>query len=179
MKILKTRNNLLTEIGQQQIACEIGVFKGEFSEIMLNILQPDELHLIDIFEGKTVSGDKDGNNVILTDLDEEYNKLLDKYYLNDNVIIHKGKSKDVLSTFKDEYFDLIYIDGDHSYNAVKEDLELAYKKVKNEKYICGHDYTKKLFPGVVKAVDEFCNKYNLIINYLTEDGCPSFCIIKK
>ena len=43
----------------------------------------------------------------------------------------------------------------------------------------GHDYTINMFPGVVMAVNEFCQKYNLNIEYLTEDGCPTYLIFKK
>jgi hypothetical protein len=34
------------------------------------------------------------------------------------------------------------------------------------------------FPGVVYAVNEFCSNNNLTIEYLTQDGCPSY-LIKK
>jgi hypothetical protein len=35
-----------------------------------------------------------------------------------------------------------------------------------------------MFPGVVKAVNEFCFENNLEIKYITKDGCPTFGIIK-
>jgi len=63
MKIIKTRNNLLKLLPQKLIIAEIGVFEGEFSNIILNECNPNELHLIDIFEGKMCSGDKDCNNI--------------------------------------------------------------------------------------------------------------------
>lgn len=179
MKIIETRNDLIELLGVKDKVCEIGVFKGEFSEILLQKLKPKELHLIDLFEGRMCSGDKDGNNIVWTDLNEEYNKLLDKYKTNNEVVLHKGKSIDVLINFEDNYFDLIYIDGDHEYNGVKIDLSLALLKVKTGGLICGHDYNINTFPGVVQAVNEFCQDNNLKIEYITNDGCPSFCIIKK
>lgn len=179
MEILETRNKLIELLGTKEKVCEIGVFKGEFSDILLKKLNPKELHLIDIFEGTICSGDKDGNNIVWTDLNEEYNKLLDKYKTNDKVILHKGKSIDILSTFENDYFDLIYIDGDHGYNGVKSDLLLALLKTKIGGLICGHDYDLGKFPGVFQAVNEFCQQNNLEIKYITKDGCPSFCIIKK
>jgi hypothetical protein len=42
--------------------CEVGVFEGEFSEFILNEINPSELHLIDLFDGLSHSGDKDGKN---------------------------------------------------------------------------------------------------------------------
>lgn len=171
-----TREELFKSFKKKMIICEIGVFKGEFSKFIKDTLNPLELHLIDIFEGKAASGDKDGNNIVWTDLNDEYNKL-SQYYSNDSkVTVHKGTSYDILNTFNDNYFDLIYIDGDHSYEGVKLDLSLSLLKIKKGGMICGHDYTNDMFPGVVAAVNEFCESNNLIINALTNDGCPSFCI---
>lgn len=46
-------------------------------------------------------------------------------------------------------FDLIYIDGDHSYEAVKQDIEVF---ALHARIICGDDYETS--PGVTRAVDE-------------------------
>ncbi len=47
--------------------------------------------------------------------------------------------------------DMVFIDGDHSYQAVKEDIELWLPKAK--KLICGHDYEESRV-GLRKAVNE-------------------------
>jgi hypothetical protein len=179
MRIIETRNELLNLFEKNIKVCEIGVFKGEFSKLLIDTLNPNELHLIDLFEGMMCSGDKDGNNIVWTNLKDEYDKIVKLYNNNKNIIIHKGNSYDILNTLEDEYLDLIYIDGDHTYNGVKNDLNISYKKVKDGGYICGHDYTSQMFEGVVRAVDEFCEEKKLKIEYLTKDGCPTFCIIKK
>jgi hypothetical protein len=179
MKIIKNRNDLFDILGENLIIAEIGVFKGDFSKILLEKIKPKELHLIDVFSGKMCSGDKDGNNIVWTNLEDEYTKLQNEYEKIKTVFIHKGFSYDILKQFSDEYFDLIYIDGDHSYEGVKNDLELSYLKIKNNGYICGHDYSKKMFPSVVNAVDEFCRNKNLKIEFLTEDGCPTYVILKN
>jgi hypothetical protein len=166
-------------LGKTNIVCEIGVFRGEFSDVILEKLKPTELHLIDVFEGETCSGDKDGNNIIWTNLNYEYERLLEKYRENNSIKLHKGKSLDILSKFENDYFDLIYIDGDHSYDGVKGDLKTAFEKTKRGGYICGHDYTPSMFEGIVRAVNEFCIEKNIKIDFITEDGCPTFCIKKK
>ena len=35
--------------------------------------------------------------------------------------------------------DFVYIDGDHSYEAVKRDLEMWYPKIRKGGVLCGHD----------------------------------------
>ena len=179
MKVIETRNDLLNTMDKNLVVCEIGVFKGDFSKIMSDILSPKELHLIDIFNGMMCSGDKDGNDIIWTNLDEEYINVKNTFSNDNRVYVHKGLSYDILNSFEDNYFDMIYIDGNHSYDGVKSDLKSSFLKVKNGGLICGHDYISSKFEGVVRAVDEFCDNHNLEIEYLTKDGCPSFCIVKK
>ena len=73
----------------------------------------------------------------------------------------------------------MYIDADHSYEAVKKDLELCKIKTKPGGIIAGHDYNKEKFCGVVDAVNEFCLANNYYIEYMTEDGCPTYGIFNN
>lgn len=50
--------------------------------------------------------------------------------------------------------DAVYIDGDHSYEACKSDIELWVPKVKRGGLVFFHDYGTPHTPGVVRAVDE-------------------------
>ena len=59
--------------------------------------------------------------------------------------------------------DLVFIDGNHSYEYVKNDLERYYKCVRNNGVIAVHDYGHLNFPGVKKAVDEFVEKNGIIL----------------
>ena len=51
--------------------------------------------------------------------------------------------------------DMVFIDGDHKYESVIDDIESWLPKTK--KIICGHDYGLPDSPGVKKAVDEKFN----------------------
>ena len=175
-KIFETRDNLIDTLNHNMIIGEIGVFKGEFAQIILDSIKPKELHLIDIFQGTMCSGNKDGHNIVWINLDDEYKILTERYSQHNNVIIHKGISQDILLQFNDGYFDMLYIDADHTYEGTMNDLLLAKNKVKTGGVISGHDYTSDMFPGVVRAVDEFCEKFNLSIDSITKDGCPTFLI---
>jgi|GEM_PF-1851500 len=48
---------------------------------------------------------------------------------------------------------LMFLDAGHDYEETRRDLEFA-KRV-HARVICGHDYNKTDWPGVVQAVDEF------------------------
>ena len=177
MKLLSTRTDLLRLLPKNAIIAEIGVFKGEFSKDILEICEPFRLHLVDIFMGRTTSGDKDGKNITEADMDFEYKRLMIKYRLNGHVTFGKMLSTKFLHCIGNDSLDIVYLDADHGYESVSCELSLCRDKVKNGGYICGHDYMDRW--GVKRAVDEFCEREGLEIEYLTEDGCPSYCIINN
>ena len=76
-----------------------------------------------------------------------------------NIKVIKSKSQDCHELVLDRYYDFIYIDGDHSYEAVKRDIELYLPKLKKGGLIAGHDYDEKAFGDTtVKAVDDVLGK---------------------
>jgi len=165
------------------LICEIGVWKGQFADQLL-LLQPRQLVLIDPFQGLVSSGDEHGNDVTDAYLPLEYLKLNQKYKYNPKVTLLRGYSHELLPYFAKETFDVIYIDGDHSYQGVKRDLELARQLVKKDGFICGHDYemnpaktSNNYNFGVKQAVDEFCIQHKLSIHAKGLDGQVSWAII--
>ena len=62
----------------------------------------------------------------------------------------------------DANVDFIYIDGDHRYEAVRDDIQIALKLTKDNFYIGGHDYYER-WPGVVRAVDQIFQKKSLMV----------------
>ena len=162
---------------------EIGVFKGDFLDYLVKECNIGTIDAVDLFEGTTCSGDADGNNVVYYDVGISYVELLEKYKYMQNIKIHKSNSITFLQNQYDNTYDIIYIDGDHSYNGVKNDLINAYRKIKNGGYIMGHDYEMNMNKaktsynfGTKQAVDEFCVNFKQNIISKAMDGCVSFCI---
>lgn len=60
------------------------------------------------------------------------------------------------SRFLPCYFDVLYIDGNHSYEGCKADLDLYGSLVRPSGIVLVHDVIHPEFPGVRKAFDEFC-----------------------
>jgi hypothetical protein len=77
----------------------------------------------------------------------------------------KTPSTEGAKLYKNESLDFVFIDANHVYEAVKDDLHAWYNKVKPGGFIAGHDYYNDA--GVKRAVDEFFKDKNL---YLGE-GC--------
>jgi len=162
---------------------EIGIFKGEFMDYIVDSCSPCSVDGVDIFEGMMCSGNSDGNNVVYYPLDISYKELSEKYKDSKNVRLIKSDSSTHLRSVDNDYYDIIYIDGDHSYNGVKKDLSESFYKIKNGGYIMGHDYemnmnkAKNVYNfGVKQAVDEFCCIYGQSILAKAMDGCVSYCI---
>ena len=161
---------------------EVGVFLGSFGQVLASTL-PDELVLIDTWEGVLPSGDADGNNVVTADLPKVYPMIVQHFSRWPWVKVRRMRSDECLATYPDEYFDIVYIDADHSYEGVKRDLNAARRKVKPGGWILGHDYDMNMLKaknvydfGVRQAVDEFCTQTGLKVGALGLDGCVSFGI---
>ncbi len=73
-----------------------------------------------------------------------------KPYLNWVQFIEK--SIDGARRFLEQSVDIVYIDGLHNYNAVREDILTWRPKIRPGGIICGHDYGTVRHPGVKRAV---------------------------
>lgn len=51
----------------------------------------------------------------------------------------RGYSSDILPLLREEQFDLVYVDGDHAYDRVVEDLRLSMSLLKPGGILCGDD----------------------------------------
>jgi len=156
---------LLEMLPKESIGAEIGVWKGDFSDRILQAVNPKELHLIDpwkhqsspVYKFAWYGGmAKDGQS----EMDRHYAAVrarFDAQIRREQVKIHRGFSADVLGQFPDEFFDWVYIDGNHMYEYVKKDIELSFRKTKAGGLLAGDDYVDGQWwkDGVKKAVDEF------------------------
>ena len=91
----------------------------------------------------------------------------------------REKSWDAADQFEDQSLDLVYIDGDHTYEGVVKDLAAWFPKVKKSGMFCGDDIG---WPGVKKAVDEFFIRLGKEYQIITKNGyesMPAFYYINK
>lgn len=154
-------------------ALQIGVWKGDSILQYLDIIRKHNgiLYVIDYFQGNPTvdSGEHAFNPRNAIDV---YNEFLQKTKdYKDNIIIIRENSLVAYRKLPyNIYFDFIFIDGDHRYSVVKEDIETYYQYLDTNGIIAGHDYnhdysnTKEYTEqeletdthlGVSKAVAEF------------------------
>lgn len=151
--------DILNEHGLKGYGVEIGVKQGDFSKHLLQTWECKKLYLVDPWIAQPESTYNETHH----DHDDDFSKCLDNVSsFSGRFEIVKEFSHNAYRRFDNNYFDFIYIDGNHSYDAVKKDLSLWYPKLKTGGLIAGDDYTQKpediVFDykfGVKRAVDEF------------------------
>jgi hypothetical protein len=155
------RMRALFFIPPRAICAEVGVWKGDFSERVLKLRRPREFHLIDPwrFESKYpcrwYGGDAAKNQ---DDMDSIEHSVRRRFAGNPVVIIHRSKSVEAADKFPNEYFDWIYIDGDHTSEAVFTDLQTWFTKLKAGGVLALDDYDWRDEQGqysIRNAVDRF------------------------
>ena len=154
--ILTNRIELLKRLPSQGVVAEIGVERGLFSLEILRLAKPTQLHLVDTWSTPSIE-------------DECRNNLKEQ-----EVEFHKMYSTSFLANVDNKSLDWVYIDTDHTYKTTHHELELAALAVKDNGFICGHDYTAVAYSGlrkygVVEAVNQFCVSHNYELVYLTSE----------
>ena len=153
---------------------------GDFSQHILN-RQPSKLHLIDPWVHQNFPVD-DPNELRIyccgqEDMDKVYQGVVDKFDGNEAVEIHREFS--AKTVFPEKYFDWVYIDGNHSYENVLEDLRHYLPFVKAGGLLCGDDYgSNDSDPysngGPERSVHEFTEETGLEAEINLQ--CSQFCI---
>jgi hypothetical protein len=146
-------------LSRHPIIAEVGVALGDFSVRLIAILQPREFVAIDTFmlhQIPTLWGRPTAEVFQGMDHRNYYRSVMAGSPCA--VTIRDGLSDAMLETFPDQYFDLIYIDADHSYQAVMQDAAVASRKIRPDGIVIFNDYILydhvSMAPyGVVPAVN--------------------------
>lgn len=121
---------------------ELGVAYGDFSEVLIKNLEPEQFFAFDTFtwhQGPIVVWGKPAKEVLggLTHR-EFYANRFSKFLTP--VVIEEGDGATNLGKYPDKYFDMIYIDADHSYQSVKRDADVSKQKLKDDGILIFNDY---------------------------------------
>ena len=191
------RNNLikkLTNLIGNGKGVEIGVFKGEFSKHILNNWG-GTLYMIDVWRPLGNEYEDASNHKEHIDAYQQTMENIKGF--EDRGIMIRASSEISANMFQDESLDFIFIDANHAYDFVVDDINLWFSKLKKGGIFSGHDYINmdwyndpnfapngkdkyiwatdsngsNLYHGIFgvnPAIDEFCTKYNYNINVTKE-----------
>jgi hypothetical protein len=133
------------------VGIEIGVAEGRNSVSIIRTLKMKTLYLIDPYN--FLSHD----SAFTTEND--YFLAKERLALFPQAVFIKTFSENAIKNIH-ELVDFVYVDGNHAYEYVKNDLALYFPIVKQNGIIGGHDYNSGVWLDVKKAVDEFAHQNN-------------------
>lgn len=141
---------------QHRTWVECGSLHGESAAVFLAFPFVERLHCIDIRSLPTLQ------------------KRLRPMLASGRCVFHLGTSQQHAADIPGA--DVVYIDADHAYEAVRDDIATWYPRISPGGALCGHDYYReKHWPGVKQAVDEFIARERLT---LTTYADSSWMVLK-
>tara|TARA_B100000902_G_scaffold399291_1_gene469459 strand:+ start:4384 stop:5019 length:636 start_codon:yes stop_codon:yes gene_type:complete len=179
MKHFKGKNNLNF--------LEIGAAEGRSANYFVdNFLTGDNCKITCIDPWLYLSKATEQNNYTIEDNwcipENEKFFLKNTQYNKDKIIVKKGFSKDIVPTLQDNFYDFVYIDGDHAENAVYTDACMSFKVTKNKGIISFDDAQKNYSDfkcpkrvaanvgsggntkkGIDRFLEEYKGKYKILI----------------
>ncbi len=201
--ILTQREELLKYLPKGGVGAEIGVAQGEYSAAILQSAQPAELHLIDPWSHLEAGSDLLGAVEMLGGIgharargdpfgavpenregDIQYSEVIARFEGDARVQLHRQYSYKAAASFADGYFDFVYLDGNHHYEFVLQDLHDFAAKLKPGGLLFGHDFFEDAFArdehyGVVDAVNSFVKRSDFRFLALTAESFSTFCLARR
>lgn len=167
---------LLNALGVKTMV-EIGTYKGAFAECICKNMPGIDLTVVDawkVYRGYKDYGPSDLESVAY----EETKKRSEEFGFK----IIRGWSLEAVQQFEDESLDCVFIDGNHDFRHVTEDVDEWSRKVKKGGIVAGHDFfrnPRKNF-GVKEAIPAWCaaNEIHPLF-VVAKDQCPSWFYIKQ
>ena len=141
-----------------QIVIEFGCYHGRSTRVLADNCK-GVVYAVDPWNGTYHNNDGSINISINTDCFEKFKENLEDSIRTNKTIPVRCHSYEFYEPIQ---ADFIFIDGDHRYESVKIDIEVAKRLARLGTVIAGHDYTHDDWPGVKKAVDEIYSNVNQI-----------------
>lgn len=196
-----TRIELMEKIGKEfpnGKGVELGVYLGEFSKEIMHVWG-GTLYMIDVWDNVAYGYNDAANNSV--DAHNIVRQAMENIKgFEKRAIMIRAASVDAAKIFPDHSLDFVYIDANHAYDYVVEDINAWAPKVKPGGYLCGHDYIAmdwdadpkfaangkdkyiwngNFFHGVFgvnPAVNEFCSREDLFDVEFSEEWFGTWMI---
>lgn len=160
--------DMFKELGFK-VGVEVGTDRGGYARDICSRYPELKLYTMDPYqpynEGSEV---KDINKMI--EIESEARETLLKY---PNCVFLAGTtSMQTVKRFQDDSIDFVFIDGNHEYEHVYEDIVEWTKKVKPGGIVAGHDYVENESRkyGVIEAVNKYVEENNIDPLYILRKG---------
>ena len=155
----------------EDAGAEVGVWAGEMSAHLLRLCAALHLTLVDSWllrearAGSYVgSGDFRARCPDARMLEAMRATKEATAFAVDRRRIIRAASVDAAAEVPDGSLDFVFIDAEHTYEAVTADIAAWLPKIRPGGLMSGHDYSPAWWPGVVRAVDEFVAAHGLALD---------------
>ena len=125
---------------------EIGVECGHFTEYLMQSFPELEMIAVDPWLASGAF-----SNWPMVGIEKEFHERMAPY--SERLTVIKSRSVDAAGQVENESLDFVFIDAEHTYEAVLDDIAAWQPKVKPGGLLAGHDFSRK-YPGVMRAVSE-------------------------
>ena len=183
--------HLFAELGFREGA-EIGTDQGEYAEALLKANEYLSLLCIDPWRAEAYEkGEQPESNENQEFFDKRYQETVERLKPYDSRChIIRSTSMEVADIVGNNTLDFVYIDGNHDFLNVTQDIHYWLKKVRPGGILAGHDYVRypfRKFNHVQKVVNAYTTAYHLLPVFLVtptdkgmkRDRYRSWFLVKK
>lgn len=170
--------NWLNDAGFLGIGVEVGCAFGWFSELVLSQWKGTKLFMVDPWEKQPQEIYREKTDCVdYSDWFVNCSRIAER---DQRVTLVRQYSVDGCKLLPDGECDWVYIDANHSYRHVLEDMDAWWPKVKSGGLLCGHDcYHDTTYPHwceVKPAVERWAAEHQY---EFTITPCSSWWILKR
>ncbi len=158
--------NYAAKLPQGDVA-QLGVYKGGTAKMIAECFKRTNknIYLFDTFEGLPPSSQADGkkNQALKTENDfndVDFREVEELFRPYTSVVLKKGFFPQTAHDLTDARFSFVYLDAD-LYQSTKDGLNFFYPRMLPGGVIMLDDYGTPIWPGIQKAVQEFCEEQNI------------------
>jgi len=181
-----SRHRELLELWREagyKVGAEIGTEEGRYAEEIFRAIPGVKLFCIDPYKAYPRYAD----TVSQSRLDHFHRVAIHR--LNEqnqfNAEIIRETSLEAVKRFKPNSLDFVFIDGNHHFDFIVQDIIAWAPIVRAGGMVCGHDYKPEGHEqtpipfGVIEAVNAYTSAHKILPWFVTKgDKCPSWLFVK-
>jgi hypothetical protein len=201
--VYKILNAAFNSLETRPKLIELGVLRGDNAILLYEFLSPISLHLVDVWSSqpqidyRTINRSRDwvsdpsefdayfgGSVYDQATFDRIYDSVLKRFKDKENIEIIRASTSDAYRMLSHSQFDLIYVDANHQYESVLDDL-INFSKLLTTNGVlqlndcCHSDLGVKQNLGVLEAAVKFCKMSGFVPLLLTNSDWSDVLLVHK
>ena len=167
----ETYDTIVDEVTDDAKILEIGSFMGRSTHYLATALHNADKTNVKIYALDTFEGSSEHASLkIPKDFFSVFKENL-KFFIGRDVVIpiqSRSDNKETIEKFEDGFFDYIMVDGAHEHEAVMDDIENWWPKLKENGVMFGDDFYLESVAQAVKISSEKVKSIGYSVNGSTE-----------